>query len=628
MIIDLKEVSHFFGAEEILKDISLKIEDNDRIGLIGANGAGKSTLLNIITGELKESEGEISRSKKTIGYLHQNSGLDGDSTIIGEMRSVFSELIEKGEKIVLLYKEISDINDHESAEYKSLTNEYSRLQAFFEQHDGYNIDIKINTVLNGMGFLNKDNYTCISTLSGGEKTRLALCKLLLSEPDLLVLDEPTNHLDFKTLNWIEDYLKSYKGALLMVSHDRYFLDKLVTDICEIYKSRLRRYKGNYTKFVREKEARLETMQKEYEKQQVEIAELREYVAKNMARASTSSSAKSRQNKLDKMELLERPTDYLKSIKMNFDFRTDPVLDVLQIKDLDLRAGNMTLNERLSLHIRKNDKIAIVGENGIGKTTLLKSILKNNDAVVWGRNTKIAYFEQEDTELNENKTALSEVWDRFPETYEQDIRNTLGGLLLTGEEVYKTVGVLSGGERAKVKFAVMMLKKANVLILDEPTNHLDLSSKEVLDDALSDFKGTVIMVSHDRYLLNKVPTKIVEMKKNELVIYDGRYDYYLEKQPSTVLLSSTALPIKKEAVEGKEAASFFRSKKERAEETKKANVLKKLEERISKSEEDVVILEAEIAESATDFEILTKKCEELEQKKQELDVLYEEWEELS
>ena len=622
MIIDLKDIRLFFGAEEILKGITLKIEDSDKIGLIGANGAGKSTLLNIITGELSESEGEIARSQKTIGYLHQNSGLDGDSTIIEEMRSVFSELIRRGERLTRLYSEIAAISDHDSQEYNEKSNDYARLQTIFEQHDGYNIDIKINTVLNGMGFSGKDKDTSIKTLSGGEKTRLALCKLLLSEPDLLVLDEPTNHLDFKTLNWLEDYLRTYKGALLMVSHDRYFLDKLTTDICEIYKGRLSRYKGNYTKFVAQKESRLETMLKEYDKQQVEIAELKEYIAKNMARASTSNSAKSRQTKLEKMDILEKPTDYLKSIKMGFDFKTDPVLDVLAIENLHLKAGDKLLNESISLHIRKNDKIAIVGENGIGKTTLLRHLFTENASIKWGRNTKISYFEQEDAQLNENKTALNEVWDRFSATYEQDIRNALGRMLLTGEDVYKQIGVLSGGERAKVKFAIMMLEKANVLILDEPTNHLDLSSKEVLDKALAEFSGTIIMVSHDRYLLNKVPTKIVEMKNDEMVIYDGKYDYYLEKQQA----ASASVP--KEVPADKKENTYFRSKKERAEEVKKANDLKKLEEKIAKTEEEISILESEIAEAATDFEILTQKCEELEQKKQELDVLYESWSEIN
>jgi ATP-binding cassette subfamily F protein 3 len=618
MIIDLKDISLFFGSEQILSNICLKIEDKDRIGLIGANGAGKSTLLNIITGELTKSDGEIHRSNKTIGYLHQNSGLSSGNTIFEEMKLVFSDLIDIGEKLSVLYNEISTMTDHNSTQYKDLERQYSHLQTEFEQKEGYSIDIKINSMLNGMGFLNKDNDTKIDTLSGGEKTRLALCKLLLSEPDLLILDEPTNHLDFKTLNWLEDYLKSYKGALLMVSHDRYFLDKLVTDICEIYKTKLARYKGNYTKFVATKEATFKTLEKEYGKLQNEIASLKEYVAKNMARASTSKSAKSRQNTLDKMEIIDRPSDYLKSIKLNFDVRMESGFDVLNIENLKLEIGDKVLNENINFQVFKYDKIAFVGENGIGKTTFLKTILSENEKVVWGRNTTKSYFEQETKTLNHGKTVLNELCDLFPTAYEIDIRNALGKMLLTGDDVHKQIDVLSGGEKSKVKFAIMMLQKANVLILDEPTNHLDLNSKDILDKALAEYEGTIIMVSHDRYLLNKVPTKIVEMTKNGFVIYDGNYDYYLENKQESVV---------QKAEQTNKENSFYRSKKHRASVVKRANDIKKNEEQISILETEISSLEIEITEIVSDFVLLTEKCNLLEEKKHQLDSLYEVWESL-
>ena len=617
MIVNLMNVSKAFGAQEVLKDVSLKIEDQDRIGLIGANGAGKSTLLNLITKEIEPTEGEIIFSRKTVGYLHQNAGLQSDNSILEEMRSVFSDLIKAGKKLEELYHKISESAENEK--------EYARLQTIFEQKDGYHIDVKINTVLNGMGFLGRDLSTRIDRLSGGEKTRLALAKLLLSEPELLILDEPTNHLDFKTLEWLEEYLKSYKGAIILVSHDRYFLDQCVTDICEIYKGKLQRYHGNYSKFVILKAQQLEYLQKEYDKQQAEIASLKDYVARNQVRASTAKSAKSRQHILDTMEVLEKPSDYLKSIHLNFTFKTEPVKDVLKVEHLELKVKDKVLNPDVNLHIRKNDKIAIVGANGVGKTSLLKAVMGkfpySKGEITWGGGVKKSYFEQETNDLHPEKTALSELWDRFPSVYEQELRRRLGNLLFTGEDVYKKVGVLSGGEKAKIKFAIMMLEEGNVLILDEPTNHLDLSSKEVLDRALADYPGTVIMVSHDRYLLNKVPTKIIEMKPEELLTYDGKYQDYLEKHKETVVA-----PTEKKS---EKANEFYRSRKDRAQETKRKNDLRKTEDAIGCVEEEIELLQNQMAspEVASDFSKLQQTCSRLEELEQQLSELYETWEAL-
>ena len=625
MIIDLQNAGKYFGAEQILTEINFKIEDTDRIGLIGSNGAGKTTLLNLITGKLTADEGEVIRSNKTIGYLEQNSGLTGGKTILNEMREVFSDLFDIEKQLKDLYNDMSATNP-DSEDYRILASKYARLQTVFEQKDGYNIDVKINTVLNGMGFLNKDRSIIVDTLSGGEKTRLAICKLLLTAPDLLILDEPTNHLDFKTLMWLEEYLSTYKGALLMVSHDRYFLDKCVDSIAEIYKGKLKRYKGNYTKFRHLKEEELKFLTKEYEKQQNEISSLKTYVEKNIVRASTSKSAQSRQKILDKMEVMEKPTEYLKTVSLSFEYDIEPVKDVLTVDDLKLEIGGNLLADHLCLDVKRGEKIAIVGENGVGKTSLLKALMNkfvySQGSILWGRNTKISYFEQETTELNENNNLIGEISDAYPMMYEQEIRNILGRMRLTGEDVYKKVGNLSGGEKAKLKFAKIMLRRGNVLIFDEPTNHLDLPSKDNLDEALFDYTGTLITVSHDRYLLNKVPDKIIELGKDGLTVYNGKYDDYLRQKEQEKQKSEPIPVVKKEDKEN----SYYRSKKDRANEIKAKKEAERIEKEILETEELIETLQNEIAnpEIASDYELLNEKCKQIEENQDKLLNLYEQW----
>ncbi len=630
MISELKNVCVSFGANEILKDINLKIEDKDRIGLIGANGAGKSTLLNVITKNIDITSGELINAQKRIGYLKQNTDLVSDFTVKQIFESVFSELLEVEKELKKLYSEIS-LYEEGSSEYKALFSKYANLQTRFEQQDGYNIQVKINTVKTGMGFSDIDDERLVSSLSGGEKTRLSLASLLLSEPDLLILDEPTNHLDFKTLSWLEVYLSSYKGAVLMVSHDRYFLDKCVNEIAEIYKGNLCRYKGNYSKYVVLKAEKFANMEKEYEKQQNEIASLKEYIAKNKVRASTAKSAKSRENILEKMEILEKPSDYLKSIKLKFDYKNEPVKDVLDVKNLCVKIGDRVLKYNVNLHVLRGEKIAVVGENGIGKSTLLKALLglskDSTGEINWGGNVKKAYFEQESTLLHDEKTVLSEIHDKYPSMYEGEIRSLLGKVLITGEDIYKNVGVLSGGEKAKLKFTLMNLEKGNVLILDEPTNHLDLRAKEVLDKTLYDYTGTIIMVSHDRYLLNKVPTKIIEITKDDIISYDGNYDYYSEKKKDFQPQKANEQKENKEKKANEN--TYFRSKEDRKKEVKRKNDIKALEKKIEEVEELTEILQSEIADPAlaSDFEALSEKCNKLEEIKNELNSLYEKWEEL-
>lgn len=637
MILSLEHITKSYGAELILDNVSLKVEDNDRIGLIGVNGAGKSTLLNIISGDLDFDAGDRAVSSAArIGFLRQNSGLNRGNTMFAELRGVFAPLLELERQMELLR-----IKMRQSPEDEALMEEYNRLHTAFEAGDGYLIDVKINTILNGMGFAGRDRETLISSLSGGEKTRLALCKLLLEEPELLILDEPTNHLDFRTLIWLEDYLKNYKGALLIVSHDRFFLDSLVTSVCEIDRTRLTRYPGNYTKFLQLKEEAYTRQQKLYERQQEEIARLQEYVDKNIVRATTSKSAKSKRKAIEHMELVEKPLPPLKHAYMSFGYEVEPVKEVLHVKNLALSVGEgqqqKRLFDNLNFDVFRGEKIAIIGENGVGKSSLLKAIQGlipvESGSVDWGRNVYISYYEQENTGLHEDKTALDELWDRYPRLYEVTVRTILGNVLLSGEDVYKKVAALSGGERAKLKFAIMMLRQSNLLILDEPTNHLDLDTKESLDRALSEFTGTIIMVSHDRYLLSKVPTKIAEMSAAGMAIYQGNYNAYIRgDRPISTPEQPSALQTEQSQKAGKEegAGSYFRSKKQRSEDARRKKRLETLEQEIAAMEAEIQQLGDFMAtdEAASDYEKLTETAHRIDELNTRLTELYDEWYSLS
>lgn len=623
MILDAKNIYKYFSGELILEDISLKIENNDRIALIGANGCGKTTFLNIISRELGYDEGEIFYGSTSIGYLKQNTAIVSELTIYEEMCTVFTDLLEEEKRLQSIYSEMSSETDEQRL--KELNREYSRLQTDFEHKDGYNINVKIENVLNGMGFLKRDFNTKISVLSGGEKTRLALAKLLLTEPDMLILDEPTNHLDFNALNWLESYLSTYKGALLLVSHDRYFLDRTTNDTAEIYKGKLKRYKGSYSKFVELKKQQIQYLTKEYEKQQNEIASLTEYIEKNHARASTAKSARSRENALERMEIIENPKEYLKQIHLNFQYDIEPVSELLFSDISELYAGDKLLNKNITFNVRRGEKIAIVGGNGTGKTTFLKALIGKSHyegKVKWGRNAKISYFDQEAGDLKPNSSVMDEISRKYPGKNNFEIRSALGKLNLIDEDVHKNISFLSGGELAKVKFAIMELNRGNILILDEPTNHLDLSAKEVLDEALINFEGTIIAVSHDRYLLNRMPDAIYELTPDGFVKYPGKYDYYLEHKISDRKPAEKKEPATKD--------SYYRSKKERAEMVKSAKALKKVEEEIENTEQKIAELEEEIAspEVASDYQLLNEKCELIQTLKDSLTNLYEEWESLS
>jgi len=633
MLISIDGLCKNFGEKRILNNISLTIEDKSRYGLIGVNGAGKSTLLNVIMGSLNYEAGNIYKNNNlTIGYLKQNNGLDRENSILDEMRSVFSDVLVAQEEMIIYGEQLGGITDKNSSEYKTISEKYAKCQALIDSRDGYNIDVRISMVLNGMGFADKDLNTIISTLSGGEKTRLAIAKLLLEQPNLLILDEPTNHLDFKTLSWLEEYLINYNGSILVVSHDRYFLDKIVDTVFELERGRLYTYKGNYSKYLILREERRERQQKEYNAQQEEIAKMQTYIDKNLARASTSNSAKSRIKALENMELIDKPDSELKPMRLKFEKTNEPYKDVLKVSDLQVVVGEnqKVLCDNINLHIRKGEKIAIIGANGIGKSSFLKTIQGlipyYNGNVEWGKNVSLSYYEQENLNLNQDKLAIDELWDRFPSINETDIRKVLGSVLLTKDDVYKPVKIISGGERAKLAFCIIMLEKANVIILDEPTNHLDLMSKEVLEKALCEYDGTLIFVSHDRYLLNKVPDKIVELEKNSVFISEGGFDEYKAR---TELLQINRNKEKIE-VEQEKPKGNYRSKEQRKIDSQRRNRIKELELLIETVESDIMQTETELTceEVFSDYVLMNEKCEALEKMKQNLELYYEEWTMLS
>ncbi len=632
VIIDMNGISKSFGAKVVLQNLDLKIEDRDRIGLIGENGAGKSTLLNIIIGDLEYDTGTYAKgSGKRIGFLRQDSGLALHGTIISEMRSIFAPVLKSEERLSELEHKMAAL-EHGTKEYHDLLSEYEHEKNYFIANDGYNVNVKINTVLTGMGFSSFDPQTPVDRLSGGERTRLALAKLLLENPDLLMLDEPTNHLDFKTLTWLEDYLLSYKGAILTVSHDRYFLDKIVTAVCEVENKTLVRYNAGYTKYIDLKAARLARMQKEYDAQMREIAELEDFIARNKVRASTTKRAQAREKEIEHMEMKEKPTPPQKPPKFKFGYEREPVKDVLFVKNLPLEVGegseHKMLNPAVNLEVRRGEKIALVGMNGVGKSTFIKTILgilpHNGGIIEWGQNVRTGYYDQHNSYLTGSKTMLDEMWDMFPRSDELTLRTALGRARLTGENVFKRIDVLSGGEKARLSFAALTLKDANVLILDEPTNHMDIVCKEALDEALREYTGTIIMVSHDRYLLNRVPTRIIEMFPDKLVSYNGGYDDYMRLKEETVA------PVKEEKKPSANEAVYYRSKQQKSEDAKRRNRLKAVEQEIADCDIRLAEIEKEMAspEVCSDYEKMAALCAEMEETKNRQNDLMDEWAELS
>lgn len=629
MLITLQNINKSFLDKSILKGINLTVNEKDRIGLLGINGVGKTTLLNIISGTLEYDEGTLSTKPNIrIGYLKQNEALDTANTLREEIQNALKLAFDTRKQLEEISKKMSVAS---SDEYASLSTEYERLTNIYDACDGYNAEVRINTVLNGMGFGDFNLDGSVSVLSGGEKTRFALAKILVENPDLLILDEPTNHLDFSMLNWLENYLASYKGAVVIVSHDRYFLNAVASDICEIENGELVRYKGGYSSFLKQKDERIKTLTKEYEKQQKEIEQLRDYVRKNLAKSSSINSVGSRVKALEKMELQAKPNPKVKDLHIAFPFDIEPHKTILECKNLKISVGNSvdkrTLFENFNLIIERGEKVAFVGKNGVGKSSLLKAILKKmtyEGVVRWGGNVKISYFDQELSSLDLNMTVLEAVHRKFPTKTEYEIRSMLARFLIEDEDVFKRIREMSGANRAKVVLCIITFERSNVLVLDEPTNHLDYKAKEALDAALSRYEGTIIMVSHDRYLLNSVPTKIIEMKPQEIIIYNGNYDYYKEHS----VIEPEAISVVKEKSDS--AKAYDESRKNKAEDRKRRAKLMNTEKEMTALQTEINNLKelCNDPDISSNYARLSELLEEIKTKEEALEELETLWLELA
>ena len=630
IILQANKIERSFAGEVLFDNISLQVDERDRIALVGKNGAGKSTLLKILVGEEEPTSGEINKKRDlSLTYLAQDSRFESTNTIYDEMLHVFNDL-RKTEK-TLRQMEL-EMGEKTGADLEKLMQDYDRLSEEFRQAGGFTYEADIRAILNGFKFDESMWQMKIEELSGGQNTRLALAKMLLEKPNLLVLDEPTNHLDIETIAWLENYLVNYSGALLIVSHDRYFLDKVATITLDLTKHSLDRYVGNYSSFVEQKEQKLLTEAKNYEKQQKEIAALEDFVNRNLVRASTTKRAQSRRKQLEKMERLDKPEAGTKSAHMTFHSDKTSGNVVLTVEEAAVGYDDQVLSEPINLDIRKMNAVAIVGPNGIGKSTLIKSIVGQIPFIKgearFGANVEVGYYDQTQSKLTPHNSVLDELWNDFKLTPEVDIRNRLGAFLFSGDDVKKTVGMLSGGERARLLLAKLSMENNNFLILDEPTNHLDIDSKEVLENALIDFDGTLLFVSHDRYFINRVATQVLELSEEGSTLYLGDYDYYLEKKAELEALATAQAEAEPASSTEEVTSNDYHLQKQNQKE------LRKITRRIEQLEAEMEELDQKI-QDITETMHNTNNAEDLIQLQSELDQLtvqqeavMEEWAELS
>ncbi|MBE6172795.1 MAG: ABC-F family ATP-binding cassette domain-containing protein [Enterococcus faecium] len=635
ILLQANQIARHFGAEILFENIHLEIQTGARIALVGRNGAGKSTLLKIIAGIEAPDVGNIAKNKTaTLGYLAQDTGLDSTETVWNEMLKAFEEVRLMEQRMRDLEVFISE-GTPDTPAYQSFLKEYDKLQHDFSDKNGYSYENEIRSVLHGFKFDPSFYEQRIDTLSGGQKTRLALARMLLQHPDILILDEPTNHLDIETLAWLENYLQSYTGALLIVSHDRYFLDKVATEVYELSRKKMRHYKGNYSKYLDMKAEQLASDWKAYEKQQTEINKLEDFVARNLVRASTTKRAQSRRKALEKMERLDRPQGDEKQAHFLFNVANPSGNVVLQVEDAAIGYDGTVLSEPINLDIRRQEAIALVGPNGIGKSTLLKSIIQQLPFIrgkeTLGTNVSIGYYDQGQAELHTNKTILAELWDEHPTVPEKDIRSILGAFLFSGEDVEKTIPLLSGGEKARVALAKLAMNQENFLILDEPTNHLDIDNKEVLENALIDYEGTLLFVSHDRYFINRIATKVIELSENGSKVYLGDYDYYLEKKKEEEEIAELLAAEQPEiSTTSTNKSTYFQSKEQQKMMRSLQRKITQIEEDMAQLEETVAALEQQMVSPAVldDHVKLNELNQALDEAHQQQEEKLTEWENLS
>ncbi len=625
MILQVQKINKSFGVNDILKDVTFSLEDNEKAAIVGVNGAGKSTLFKVITGELQHDGGIITfDQKKTIGYLSQNIDLDENDSIYNNLLSVFKHLLELEERINDVVMLLSDKNN----DLMSLSSQHDKLNEEYKEKGGFLYKGQINGILKGLSLSDVDVHIKVNTLSGGQKTRVALAKLLLEKPDLLLLDEPTNHLDIDAINWLETYLKNYQGAVLIISHDRYFLDLIVTKVIEIENNTSKLYNGNYTDYTIKKEIDREIELKNYQNYQKELKRQTEVITllKSFNREKSLKRARSREKLLEKMPVVDRPSDIPDSMRISFSPSATSGFDVLNIENASKSYPGKKLFENLDLKIYKGDKVCLIGENGIGKTTLFKSIidqsLLDSGTVTLGSNVSTAYYDQEHSLLDDNKTLFEEISDENPKLTNTEIRNSLAAFVFTGDDVFKKVSVLSGGEKGRLSLLKLMHSKANLLLLDEPTNHLDMYSKEILENAINAYDGTVFFISHDRYFINSISTKIVSLTSNGIEIFEGDYDDYMQNRKIETVEQVEIMTDSK--------VNRLQQKEELREQRKKQKDIEKIEIEIDKTEKLISDADLELVKLANDN--FVEKLQETYNTKQmlenKLEELLEKWEELT
>ena len=629
IILQANKIERSFAGEVLFDNINLQVDERDRIALVGKNGAGKSTLLKILVGEEEPTSGEINKKKDiSLSYLAQDSRFESENTIYDEMLHVFDDLRRTEKQLRQMELEMGEKSGED---LDKLMSDYDRLSENFRQAGGFTYEADIRAILNGFKFDESMWQMKIAELSGGQNTRLALAKMLLEKPNLLVLDEPTNHLDIETIAWLENYLINYSGALIIVSHDRYFLDKVATVTLDLTKHSLDRYVGNYSRFVEFKEQKLATEAKNYEKQQKEIAALEDFVNRNLVRASTTKRAQSRRKQLEKMERLDKPEAGKKSANMTFQSEKTYGNVVLTVENAAIGYDGEILSEPINLDLRKMNAVAIVGPNGIGKSTFIKSIVDQIPLIKgekrFGANVVVGYYDQTQSKLTPSNTVLDELWNDFKLTPEVEIRNRLGAFLFSGEDVKKSVGMLSGGERARLLLAKLSMENNNFLILDEPTNHLDIDSKEVLENALIDFDGTLLFVSHDRYFINRVATHVLELSENGSTLYLGDYDYYVDKKAEVEMTQTEEASTSNQAKEASSVNDYQAQKESQKEARKLMRQIENLEAEIEELETQSQAISEQMLET-NDAEKLMELQAELDKISHRQEEAMLEWEELS